>query len=93
VGVTATRDDEVEALIAARRKTRSAVVSPSVTAPKTTNVDLEAAIAARRKISAAPAAVAQESAGAFCPKCGKPVKADDAFCAKCGAALQPQPAP
>jgi uncharacterized membrane protein YvbJ len=25
-----------------------------------------------------------------CPKCGKPINADDAFCAKCGAALQPQ---
>ncbi len=73
--------DDVEALIAARRKTRS------TSAPKTVDADLEAAIAARRRT--APAAIGQLK----CPKCGKPVNAEDAFCAKCGAALQPQAIP
>ncbi len=68
-------DDDLEALIAARRKTRSAP------APKTAEADVEAAIAARRKKAAT------ESVARTCPQCGKPVKADDAFCAKCGAAL------
>lgn len=72
-------DDEIEALIAARRKSRSASVS---------DADVEAAIAARRK-STRPVA----TASAFCPKCGKPVSMDDAFCAKCGAAVQPQAVP
>jgi len=72
------QNDDVEAMIAARRKTRS------VPAAKPADADVEAAIAARRKTTtpvASPAA---------CPKCGKPVSSDDAFCAKCGAALQPQ---
>jgi hypothetical protein len=63
--------DDVEALIAARRKPRSDVAA-------------EAAIAARRK-TAAPIATSP-----VCPKCGKPINAEDVFCAKCGAALQPQ---
>ncbi len=70
-------DDELEALVAARRKTRS------VPAARPANADVEAAIAARRKI-AAPAAELK------CPTCGKPISADDAFCAKCGTALRPQ---
>jgi len=74
----AVQTDEVEAMIAARRKTRSAP------AAKTADADAEAAIAARRK-TATPAASAPT-----CPKCGKPISADDAFCAKCGTALQPQ---
>ncbi len=73
--------DDVEALIAARRKARS------TSAPGTADADLEAAIATRRK-SAAP--VARELA---CPKCGRPINADDAFCAKCGAALRTQLTP
>ena len=70
--------DDVEALIAARRKTRSA------SAPQAAGADVEAAIAARRK-TAAPAANEL-----MCPQCGKPISADDAFCAKCGTALRTQ---
>ena len=73
--------DDVEVLIAARRKARSA------SAPGTAGANLEAAIAARRK-TAAP--IAGELA---CPKCGKPIDADDAFCAKCGTALRTQLTP
>ncbi|NTU64110.1 MAG: zinc ribbon domain-containing protein [Chloroflexi bacterium] len=72
--------DDLEAQIAARRKTRS------TPAPQAADSDVEAAIAARRKI-AAPAA--SELA---CPQCGKPITADDAFCAKCGTALKTQAA-
>lgn len=70
--------DDVEALIAARRKPRSA------STPDTSDTDVEAAIAARRK-TAAPTA-----SDLTCPRCGRPIGADDAFCAKCGAALQAQ---
>ena len=73
--------DDVEALIAARRKTRS------TSAPKTADADVEAAIAARRK-TAAPAA-----SELTCPRCGKPINADDAFCARCGTALRTQVTP
>jgi hypothetical protein len=76
--------DDVEALIAARRKTRSVPAATATTAAKPADTDVEAAIAARRK-SAVP--VVSE---AKCPQCGKSVSADDAFCAKCGAALQAQ---
>jgi zinc-ribbon domain len=77
--------DDVEALIAARRKTRSAPAATTSAVPKAADSDVEAAIAARRK-SAAP--VVSELK---CPQCGKPITADDAFCAKCGAALRAQP--
>lgn len=70
--------DDVEALIAARRKTRPA------SAAKPADADVEAAIAARRR-TVTPAVSAPT-----CPKCGKPINAGDAFCAKCGTALQPQ---
>jgi cytochrome c-type biogenesis protein CcmI len=84
----AAQGDEVEAMIAARRKTRS------VPAAKTADADVEAAIAARRKTAPPVASVSSAdapTAGApTCPKCGKPINADDAFCAKCGTALQPQ---
>lgn len=79
----AVQADEVEAMIAARRKTRSA------SAAKPADVNVEAAIAARRK-TAAPAASASSVDSPTCPTCGKPINADDAFCAKCGSALQPQ---
>jgi hypothetical protein len=69
-------DADVEAMIAACRKTRSAKAAP----PAALDTDVEAAIAARRKTT--PAAVSLT-----CPTCGKPIKADDAFCAKCGTAL------
>ena len=71
--------DNLEALIAARRKT------PSTPVPKAIDTDVEAAIAARRK-TAAPTASALT-----CPECGKLISADDAFCAKCGTALRTQP--
>ncbi|CAG0933175.1 hypothetical protein TFLX_02952 [Thermoflexales bacterium] len=77
---TRSSDDDVEALIAARRKTRSS------SAPKSSEDDLEAAIAARRK-TVAPAV---KPAALTCPQCGKPSQADDAFCAKCGTPLQAQ---
>ncbi len=82
---TSAADDELEALIAARRKSRSV---PTPEPIPVSDAEVEAAIAARRK-SGKPAA----PAGAFCPKCGKPVNVDDAFCARCGAALQPQAVP
>jgi hypothetical protein len=74
----AAQTDDVEAMIAARRKPRSAA------AAKTAEAAAEAAIAARRKTSTPVANLA------LCPKCGKPITAEDAFCAKCGTALQPQ---
>jgi hypothetical protein len=77
-------DDDVEALIAARRKTRSAAAPP-----KTSDADIEAAITARRKTTAPTIG----SAALVCPKCGRSVNADDVFCAKCGTALQPQATP
>lgn len=70
--------DDVEALIAARRKTRS------IPAAKTAEVDAEAAIAARRKT------VVPATSDLTCPQCGRPINVDDAFCARCGAALQTQ---
>lgn len=77
---TRSSDADVEALIAARRKTRSS------SAPKSSEDDLEAAIAARRKTSG-PGMKSSELA---CPQCGRPIKADDAFCAKCGTPLPAQ---
>ena len=79
--------DDVEAMIAVRRKTRSATAATTSAAPKTAEADLEAAIAARRKT--APSNVSDLK----CPTCGKPIQADDAFCAKCGTALRTQATP
>jgi ribonuclease HII len=79
--------DDVEAMIAARRKTRSNTTTTRSAAPKTAEADLEAAIAARRKTAPAVASDLK------CPQCGKPINADDAFCAKCGAALRTQATP
>jgi len=92
--------EDVEALIAARRKASAA---PPLR-PKAAIDDLEAAIAARRKTTAAGPAAAKPaddevetliaarrkptSPAPVCPNCGKPVAADDAFCAKCGASLR-----
>lgn len=78
--------DDVEALIAARRKPRSASAATTSTAPQSADTDVEAAIAARRKVVVA-------AVDLKCPQCGKPISADDAFCAKCGTALQTQVAP
>ena len=82
-------EDEAEALIAARRKTRSDFAAPTAAVATAADADVEAAIAARRK-AVAPAVSSQALHSPVCPKCGKPIKSDDAFCAKCGAALQPQ---
>jgi hypothetical protein len=78
--------DEVEALIAARRKTQSVPAATPAAPVKSADADLEAAIAARRK-------TAVTTRDLKCPQCGKPISTDDAFCAKCGAALQTQVAP
>jgi hypothetical protein len=85
----AAQADEVEAMIAARRKSRSVSAANTTAAAKPADADVEAAIAARRK-TAAPAASVSSANSPTCPKCGKPISADDAFCAKCGTALQPQ---
>jgi hypothetical protein len=84
VPTAAAATGDVEALIAARRKTRSSTAAPTSVASKLSDADAEAAIAARRK-TVAPAASELK-----CPQCGKPISSDDAFCAKCGAALQTQ---
>ena len=85
--------DDVEALIAARRKSsRRPAVADDVealiaarrkaAAPVAAADDVEALIAARRK-SAMPAPVQ-----AACPTCGKAITLDDAFCSKCGTPLK-----
>ena len=100
VSAPAMADDEIEALITARRKAKPATLA------KPSEADLEAAIAARRKTPTAAPKIDQDAEAAIaarrkvpasqaspiltCPKCGKPIDADDAFCAKCGTALQPQ---
>jgi hypothetical protein len=81
----AAQSDDVEAMIAARRKTRSVPAATTIAAAKPADADVEAAIAARRKTTPTASAPAL-----MCPQCGKPINADDAFCAKCGTALQPQ---
>jgi hypothetical protein len=86
VPTAAAATGDVEALIAARRKTRSSTAAPTSAAPKLSDADAEAAIAARRK-TVAPASELK------CPQCGKPISTADAFCAKCGAALQTQATP
>ncbi len=84
---TPATQDDLEALIAARRKARSTMAATNSAAPKAVETDVEAAIAARRKTAVPAVSVAA------CPKCGKPIRADDAFCAKCGTALQTQATP
>ena len=81
--VAATLDDEIEALIAARRKT-----APVPAPARATDADVEAAIAARRKTAASKTGAATLA----CPRCGKPITADDVFFSKCGTALLPQTA-
>jgi hypothetical protein len=78
---TPAAEDDLEAVIAARRKGRSTA------APRTIDADVEASIAARRKTAASPAG------DSLCPQCGRPINVDDAFCAKCGAALRTQATP
>jgi hypothetical protein len=64
----------IEQAAAAVRADSSATVAPL------SDDDIESMIAARRKEHKS------KSAG-FCPKCGKPVLADDKFCPSCGKAL------
>lgn len=65
-------DERVEQVVQARRKKTSA--------KKVTDDDIESLVASRRKKHKS------KSAG-FCPKCGKPVMAEDKFCPSCGKAL------
>ena len=79
--------DDLEVLIAARRKTRSTPAATTSAASKAADSDMEAAIAARRRTTVPVVS------GLTCPNCGKPIGAEDAFCAKCGTALQTQVTP
>lgn len=93
---SSTLDDQLEAAIAAMRKTSArpaAPVAASVSAqvPAQLDDELEAAIAAMRKASAPPAAPAGAAqpvqAGPtprFCTNCGHVVEPSHKFCANCG---------
>jgi hypothetical protein len=104
---TVTADDDVEGLIAARRKTRA-----STPAAQPAGDGVEALIAARRKVKPAAlkstvdhdvealiaarrriSATLATQPDLTCPNCGKPVTTGDAFCSKCGTALSAQTAP
>jgi len=65
-------DARMERAVQARRKKASG--------KKVTDDDIESLVVNRRKKHKS------KSAG-FCPKCGKPVMADDKFCPSCGKAL------
>lgn len=86
-------EDRIEAAVAARRADahQAARRQPLSTAQpvgvalgangKTTRADdLENIIASRKRERS-------ESAGGFCPHCGKPVSKSDKFCSRCGATL------
>lgn len=90
-----TAEDRIEAAVAARRADAArGAISREQTAPLPevaveaagTNGrsrhadDLEDIIAARKRSR-------NESAGGFCPRCGKPVQKSDKFCSKCGTPL------
>ncbi len=89
--------DDVEALIAARRKATARPAAVKA-APAQSGDEVEALIAARRKPAAKPvvddveALIAARrkaaSPAAACPTCGKPITPDDAFCSKCGTPLK-----
>jgi rubrerythrin len=66
------KDVKIERALTSRRKKTSG--------KKLTDDDIESMISSRRK------GRKSKSAG-FCPKCGKPVMADDKFCPACGKAI------
>ena len=85
----ASAEDRLEAAIAARRAdSRGAGAAQAQTAAavyadsngSNARDELENLIASRKRER-------KESAGGFCPKCGKPVSKSDRFCSRCGAAL------
>ncbi len=82
--VVAAAEDRLEAAIVAHRISRDGVVSTARkngnAVPPVPDDDLEQRIASRRRTR-------QGKAGGFCPKCGRPVQAEDRFCPKCGATL------
>ena len=80
-------EDRIEAAVAARRADASqpAVVAAGNgnghhPAPAGESEALENLIASRKRER-------KESAGGFCPHCGKPVSKSDKFCSRCGVAL------
>lgn len=89
--------DDVEALIAARRKATARPAAVKA-APAQSGDEVEALIAARRKMATKPVvddvealiAARRKAAtpAAACPTCGKPITPDDAFCSKCGTPLK-----
>lgn len=92
-GLSSSAEDRIEAAVAARRADahQAARRQPLSTAQpvgvalgangKTTRADdLENIIASRKRERS-------ESAGGFCPHCGKPVSKSDKFCSRCGATL------
>lgn len=81
-GVSA--EDRLEAAISARRADRAQVKAAAghngSNNGSNAHDELENMIAARKRAR-------KESAGGFCPKCGKPVSKSDRFCSHCGTAL------
>jgi hypothetical protein len=85
----ASAEDRLEAAIAARRADSRGAGAAQVQTAAAVYADsngsnardeLENLIASRKRER-------KESAGGFCPKCGKPVSKSDRFCSRCGAAL------
>ncbi len=77
-------EDRLEAAILAHRQNgEAAQMMPRKNGngvPPVPDDDLEQRIASRRRSM-------QGKAGAFCPKCGRPVQNTDHFCPRCGATL------
>ncbi len=92
---TGIAEDRIEAAVAARRadalqrtegaRLKAAGASPVAVAAENGSAtgekdSLEEVIAARKRQR-------KETAGGFCPKCGRPVSKSDKFCSKCGTTL------
>src|SRR4030065_1778311 len=79
-----TAEDRLEAALVSRRQTFESTKNQGRkngnAVPPVPDDDLEQRIASRRRLH-------QGKAGGFCPKCGRPVQADDRFCPKCGTTL------
>jgi hypothetical protein len=77
-------EDRLEAAIAAHRQNPEASRPSSRkngnAVPPVPDDDLEQRIASRRRTM-------QGKAAGFCPKCGRPIQANDRFCPRCGATL------